>query len=197
MNSRTVGGLMTYCDWLKDKGYAGASAADAWKSAAKVVFETVDGESYESLSLDGIDLDDYVLRFQRLGGTKYRIETVNRYKNRIRNAMDAQAYFIEHGKQPELRRGTPKPKAEGEDQKQHRNPATKRAQSTQSTPSNVSELPAPDFFEFTYPLSPGRMVRMQLPMQMSKREIDRLSAVLQTLEEQPQLPPGDAQAVAA
>jgi len=35
---------MAYCDWIKDKGYAGAAATDAWRSATKVVFETVEGE---------------------------------------------------------------------------------------------------------------------------------------------------------
>src|SRR4051794_20387355 len=33
MHSRTIAGLMAYCDWLKDKGYQGAAAAESWKSA--------------------------------------------------------------------------------------------------------------------------------------------------------------------
>jgi hypothetical protein len=184
INSRTVAGLMAFCDWMKDKGYAGPAAADAWRSAAKVVFETVEGESYEAMSLEGIDLDDYVRRFQTLGGAKYRAETVGRYKNRIRTGVDAQAYYIEHGKPPSTKRGTPKPKAEADPVKQ-----TVDANGTQPTTTPLAQVPArPDFFEFIYPLSPGRMVRMELPMQMTQREIDRLCAVLQTLEEQPQLP---------
>jgi len=194
IDNRTVAGLMAYCDWLKDKGYAGAAATDAWKSAAKVVFETVEGEAYDALSLDGIDLDDYVRRFQTLGGAKYRAETVARYRNRIRAAMDAQAYYAEHGKPPSLKKGTPKPKQDAEAQQPKE--AGKAAPSRSATANtNVSKMPAPpDFFEFNYPLSPGRMVYMRLPMQMTKREIDRLCVVIQTLEEQRQLPPGAAEA---
>lgn len=189
INSRTVAGLMAFCDWMKDKGYAGPAAADAWRSAAKVVFETVEGESYEAMSLEGIDLDDYVRRFQTLGGAKYRAETVGRYKNRIRTGMDAQAYYIEHGKPPSTKRGTPKPKAEADPASTTADAPGAKRSTTQSGTTSVSQIPArPDFFEFIYPLSPGRMVRMELPMQMTQREIDRLCAVLQTLEEQPQLP---------
>jgi hypothetical protein len=184
ISSRTVAGLMAFCDWMKDKGYAGPAAADAWKSAAKVVFETVEGESYEAMSLDGIDLDDYVGRFQTLGGAKYRAETIGRYKNRIRTGMDAQAYYIEHGKPPSTKRRTRKPNA-GADPVE----TVEKHSTTQSGTIPLSQIPPrPDFFEFTYPLAPGRMVHMELPMQMTQREIDRLCAVLQTLEEQPQLP---------
>jgi hypothetical protein len=189
INSRTVAGLMAFCDWMKDKGYAGPAAADAWKSAAKVVFETVEGESYEAMSLDGIDLDDYVRRFQTLGGAKYRAETVGRYKNRIRTGMDAQAYYIEQGKPPSTKRGTPKPKAEADPVGGTADATGAKRSTTQSGTTPLSQIPPrPDFFEFIYPLSPGRMVRMELPMQMTQREIDRLCAVLQTLEEQPQSP---------
>lgn len=197
MNSRTVAGLMAYCDWIKDKGYAGAAATDAWRSATKVVFETVDGESYEALSLDGIDLDDYIRRFQVLGGAKYRSETVGRYKNRIRSALDAQAYYLEHGKAPSFKRGTAKPKQDAVAAEPAQKATASRASSgtPRTEPSNVAMMAAPaDFFDFAYPLSPGRMVHMRLPLQMTKREVDRLCTVIQTLEEQPQLPPGTAQA---
>jgi hypothetical protein len=40
---------LAYCGWLKDKGYQGASATESWKSAAEVVFETVE----RSRSLSG------------------------------------------------------------------------------------------------------------------------------------------------
>lgn len=192
MQSKTVAGLMAYCDYLKDKGYAGQATTDSWKSAAKVVFETVEGESYEALSLDGIDLDDYIGRFQTLGGSKYRAETVARYKNRIRYALDAQAYYIEHRKPPEFRRGAAKHEA-AERPAKRADSASARAATKQT---NVKQMtpPSAEFFEFTYPLSPGRIVRMELPYAMSKREVDRLCTVLQTLEEQPQLPPGRAEA---
>jgi hypothetical protein len=189
INSRTGAGLLAFCDWMKDKGYAGPAAADAWKSAAKVVFETVEGESYEAMSLDGIDLDDYVRRFQTLGGAKYRAETVVRYRNRIRTLMDAQAYYIEHGKAPSTKRGTPKPKSEADPVTTTLDAAGAKRSTPPSGTTPLSPIPPrPDFFEFTYPLAPGRMVRMELPMQMTQREIDRLCAVLQTLEEQPPVP---------
>ena len=115
MNSRTVGGLMAYCDWLKAKGYQGASATESWKSAAKVVFETVDPDSWESVSLDGLDVDDYIKRFQTLAGSKYRAETVTVYGRRIKNAIEAHGYYLENGKPPSFKRGATR-KSDGEGQ---------------------------------------------------------------------------------
>lgn len=192
MHSRTVAGLMAYCDWLKEKGYQGTAAAESWKSATKMVFETVEPEDWGSISLEGLDLDDYMRRFQTLAGSKLRAETVATYKRRIANAMDAHAYYLENGKPPSFKRGTARKVAEGEQPA----PAakTKKGGESKGSESKVAKLPSPDFFEFNYPLSPGRVVRMELPFAMSRREIERLCTVLQTLEEQPQLPPGEAQA---
>jgi hypothetical protein len=183
INKKTVGGLMAFCDWLKDKGYQGASATDSWKSAAKKVFETVEPESYESLELDDIDLDDYISRFQTMAGSKYRAETVTVYRRRIMNAIDAQGYYLEHGRPPSFKRGTPRKKSEGSAASESRtNPAAKSA-------PRAAEVPA-DMWDLHYPLSTGQMVHMRLPKTMKQVDVDRLSAVLRTLqaEEQRQIP---------
>lgn len=197
IQTRTVEGLMAYCDWLKDKGYQGASATDSWKSAVKMVFETVEPDSFGSISLDGLDVDDYVRRFQTLAGSKYRAETIAVYGRRIKNAIEAQAYYIEHGKPPSFKRGGSRVKADGE------SPAaeTRKPRAKPQTPaltgrgSQVSD----DMWDFDYPLTTGRMVHMRLPKRMTKADVDRLSAVLRTLqaEEQAQIPERTGEAIAA
>jgi hypothetical protein len=188
INERTVGGLLAYCDWLRVKNYQSANGVEAWKTAIKKVFESVDGASYEDVSLDGIDLDEYVDRFRVAAGGQYKAETVAVYGRRIKNAMEAQAEYVATGKQSILARRARTPKGEGDQAAAKPKPKQSRTTTPQNT-NKVTKLPLPaDFFEFTYPLSPGRIVRMELPFQMSKREVDRLCTVLQTLEEQPQLP---------
>ncbi|MGN6188617.1 MAG: hypothetical protein ACTHOE_06940 [Conexibacter sp.] len=195
MHSRTVGGLLAYCDWLKDKGYQGAAAAESWKSATKKVFETVEPDGWETVSLDGLDLDDYTRRFQTLAGAKLRAETVGTYKRRIQNAVDAHVYYLENGKPPSFKRGATRKSESGQGASTDGGKPTvvKPSRAGHTTVITPPPPPAPDFHEFTYPLSPGRIVTMQLPVQMSRREIDRLCTLLQTLEEQPQLPAGSGE----
>lgn len=191
MRSRTAGGLLAFADYLGEKGYQGHGAVKAWKIAITKVFETTanDGADWESTSLDGLDLDELTRRFHTLTGNTYKAESVAVYRRRIANAMDAQAYFIEHDRVPTFKQ-QPQKKTKAE---QPTSPERSQRESA-GEDSKVVKLPSPpaDFFEFTYPLSPGRFVRMELPPSMTKREIERLCTVIQTLEEQPQLPPGDA-----
>jgi hypothetical protein len=191
MRSRTVGGLLAFADYLGEKGYQGKGAVQAWKTAVTKVFETTGGDDWQSVALDGIDLDDLVRRFHALTGNTYKTESVAVYKRRINNVMNAQAYFIENDQPPSFKKQPARKKPDSQPAG-----ATEPIKTAAPEPANVSKLPAPagDFFEFNYPLSPGRMVYMQLPIQMTKREIDRLCAVIQTLEEQRQLPPGEEQA---
>src|SRR5215210_133455 len=114
MHSRTVAGLLAYCDWLKEKGYQGNAAAESWKSAAKMVFETVEPEGWQNISLEGLDLDDYMRRFQTLAGSKLRAETVATYRRRIGNSIEAHEYYLENGKPPSFKRGTARKPTEGE-----------------------------------------------------------------------------------
>lgn len=194
ISDRTVGGLLAYCDWLRAKNYQSANGVEAWKTAIKKVFETVEGEDYESLSLDGLDLAEYVERFRVGSGAQYKAETVGVYGRRIKNAMEAQAEYIATGKQAMLARGARSHKKD-EDGSSPKSKAVTKADPVREE-SKVAKLPSPEFFEFRYPLSPGRMVRMELPFAMSKREIERLCTVLQTLEEQPQLPRGEEEEAA-
>lgn len=75
MSERTVGGLMAYCDWLREKGYQSSNAIEAWKVAVKKVFGTVEPESYEAIALEQLDLEDYVRRFRQLAAKQYKAET--------------------------------------------------------------------------------------------------------------------------
>jgi hypothetical protein len=193
METRTVEGLMLYTDWLKDKGYQGGSATESWKSATKVVFETVEPDGWGAISLEGLDLDDYIRRFQTLAGAKYRAETITVYRRRIQNAIEAQAYYVEHGKPPSFKRGNPRSEngsAAGDGQK----PATKtkaKAGKVDTAPADTQQEQHGDLVAFPFPLRNGQMARLHLPARgLHPKDADRMSAFLRSLQmdEQPQIP---------
>ena len=57
MNSRTVEGLLAFCDYLKEKHFLGADTVGSWKTAITKVFEGVDGDDYLAADLASVDLD--------------------------------------------------------------------------------------------------------------------------------------------
>src|SRR5690242_16632770 len=106
MNSHTVGGLLQFCSYLKDKKYLRASGAEAWRTAITKVFSAVEPETYESIGLDDLDLGDFITRFRNAAGDNYRAETVDVYARRIRRAIEAHGYYLENGRPPAFRQPT-------------------------------------------------------------------------------------------
>ncbi len=188
IKARTPGGLIAYCDWLSEKGYQSANAVEAWKVAVRKVFAAVEPDTWQDTSLDGLDLDEYADRFRTLAGHKYRSETITVYQRRIKNAMHAQAYYIENNSPPNFkkpRRRSARAEAPAAGQKPGR---------PESSNVVAIQQPQPDYFELDYPLDRDRSAYMRLPKSMSKREIERISAVIKTLEETPQIPEQTGQA---
>lgn len=197
MQNRTVEGLIAYCDWLVDKGYATVAQVDPWRTATRKVFETVEGEDYASLDLSGIDLADYLARFQTLAGSQYKSESIVTYGRRLRNALDAHEHYLSTGRPPTFRRGGSSSKKESEAKPKAAGAAPAQA------PAQTPSIGGPGFVEFPFPLRGGQMAQLRLPTRLDKSDVDRLSAFLRTLqaEEQPQIPrrtgEDDVQALAA
>lgn len=189
INDNTVDGLLAYCDWLVDKGYGSSSQIEPWKTAVKKVFYTVEGEDYGALNLDSLDVEDLVRRFRVLAASQYKAESITTYGSRLNNALEAHAYFREHGRPPTFRQMTKR--TNGEQDQEARSKKSKAAK-PKTTPASTTTSPGvgPEFFDLEYPLESGRMALLRLPKRMSKTDVDRLSTVLRTLqgEEQRQLP---------
>lgn len=188
MSERTVGGLLAYCDWLRDKGYQGPNAVDAWKTAVKKVFAAVEPDAYEALSLENLDVEDYIRRFRTLVGAQYKAETVAVYQRRLTNAIEAHAYYIANGKPPVFRAGQ-RTKNAAEAVATSKKPAKSPGAGERLAAKPRLAVPetVPERYEFSYPMSYG-MAHISLPIRMTKRDIERLATVLGTLEEQPQIP---------
>jgi hypothetical protein len=187
ITENTIDGLLAFCDWLADKGYAPTSQIEPWKTAAKKVFQTVEGEDYGSLSLDSLDLDDYINRFRVLAASQYKHESIRTYGARLRNAVEAHAYFREHGRPPTFRQAGKRTNGDGNSAQK---PAQAKAKPAKPASPSAPTTPGPEFFDLEYPLESGRMALLRLPKRMSKVDVDRLSTVLRTLqsEEQRQIP---------
>jgi len=199
IQSRSVEGLLAYCDWLADKGYATVAQVDPWRTATRKVFETVEGDGYASLDLTNVDLDDYLARFQTLAGAQYKSESIATYGRRVHNAMDAHEHYLTTGRPPTFKRGGSSSKKDGDAKPK----AVKASPAQAQAPVQLAGIGAVGLVDFPFPLRGGQMAQLRLPTRLDKTDVDRLSAFLRTLqsEEQAQIPrrtgEGSSEALAA
>ena len=180
ITSRTPLAVLDYCEYLRAKGYATAAQINPCRTAIQKVFETVEGQGWESVPLESIDLDEYVARFQTLAGSQYKAESITAYKRRIRNAFDAHDHYLSTGRPPTFRQGGANSK-----------PSEEKAPSENVVKIDVKEpsqngsngQPQPRMVEFNYPLGDGRMAKLQLPPRVKPDDVNRLCAFIRTLQD--------------
>lgn len=198
INSTTVGGTNEFFKWMVDKGYGTEAQVNPWRIAIKMVFSAVEGtEDYETFDWSGIDLDEYMDRFQKLAGANYKSESIVAYGRRVRNGLDAHRHYLETGKAPVSRPSTPRKKKEPQ-------PATGSGGSGNGgnvTPINAAASAGgsqPGMVSFPYPLSDGTMATLVLPPRLKADDVTRITTFIRTLQDeapdQRQLPPGERDA---
>jgi len=179
-----------------NKGYATAAQVNPWKTAIQKMFETVEGDGWESLDLDTINLDEYGSRFQTLAGAAYKAESIAAYKRRVHNAIQAHEHYRSTGRPPNFRQGAKRSKPEERDAPAKVVPMEPKA----NAGSPAAAAPAGGMMTFPFPLGDGRIASLTVPPRMKPDDVNRLAAFLRTLQddsEQRQIPRrtgGDQQA---
>jgi hypothetical protein len=191
LNDRTPAGALAYCDYLVTKGYATPAQINPWRTAIQRVFETVDGEDWESVDLTSIDLNEHISRFRTLAGAQYKAESIATYGRRIHNALDSHVQYIETGRPPSFRQRATKAKTEEKPEGGSVvSMETKQPQS--AAPAMPVASAAQAMTDFPYPLGDGRMVTLRLPSRIKGDDVNRLCAFIRTLQddtaEQQQIP---------
>lgn len=185
INSGTVDGLTAFCDYLIDKGYATRGAVTSWKSAAKQVFEAVEGAEYGALDVRALDLDDYLGRWENMERGNYKAESLQSYGSRIRRAHEAYLAYLADGTTPQLgRRASRRREAE------ERSSTERRPQRNDGGVGGTAT--AADLVDYPFPLQSGQLAYVRLPRNLQRTDAERLAAFVRTLvfEAQAQLPAG-------
>ena len=129
--------------------------------------------------------------FQTLVGADYKAETISVYGKRIRNAIKAYEYYLEHGKPPAFRTGVARQDNGDTKPKSKAAPKPKAAKSPAEV--EVPEVPevTSKLVVFPFPLRGGQMAQFHLPPTgLTPGDADRISAFMRTLSfaEQQQIP---------
>ena len=184
INSGTVDGLLAFCDYLIEKGYARSGAVTPWKSAAKQVFEAVEGLEYGATDVRGLNLDEYLQRWENMERGNYKAESLQSYGSRLRRAHEAYLAYLENGKTPQLGRRAPRSR-----EAEERRAAETRAP-TDSRGGGAP--PVADLVDYPFPLKSGQLAYVRLPRKLARTDAERLAAFVRTLVFEPQgeLPAG-------
>lgn len=176
----SVGELLSFLDYVVEKGLQAEATAKSRKTAATKVLEAVDDA--EKQDLRSLDREAAFTRFMNLNKKTYSPESFQVYRSRFNSALDD---FLRYAEDPSSFRPVASPKtsrsrAAGENGKsaskgRSNEPEKKGA----SAAAPVLALPAPEpMLEIPVPLSDGKIARLLLPKALKKSDADRISALV-------------------
>lgn len=198
IGSGTANGLLAFCDYLKDRGIAPASAVNPWKSAAKNVFSRVEGtDDFGSVDIQAIDVDEYMTRFANKSRGEYKPDSLNAYSSRFRKAVEAYRGYLADpmGWRPKLRassRRSPEAGSNGRTSASDGGVLAQTAGTLNPVAPASPAAPQPGLIDYPFPMRNGEMAHLHLPSPLDKEDADRLTQFVRALvfERQAQLPSG-------
>ena len=172
--------LLDFIDYLAKKGLMNKATASARKAAANTVLGILDEE--EASDITRIDIDDLFSRYVNIAGSKYKPESLNVYKGRLRAALEDFRNYLENpmtfrpSVQGGSRRASDKPKAADKTkqvslQEKGTDSATRHAT---PPPAAVSVLPIP--------IRADLIVQIQgLPFDLTPQEANKIANVIRAM----------------
>lgn len=84
--NRTLADLLSFLDWMADKGLAPANTISSRKASSNKVLSSLGPE--EIADVTQVDVEDAVRRFSVKHGQRYSTESLQSYRSRLRTALD-------------------------------------------------------------------------------------------------------------
>jgi hypothetical protein len=190
--------LIKFWDYASSKGLMRRETAETMKSACKVVLSTVEPETWETLDVTQLDVDSIVQRFERLKMTELKPDSLRVYGQRLRNGISTFNDFLASPTTWSYPTAESRAAANGDGKKR-----TKSRKPTQSASEAPTASPAigdaGETITYPYPIRPGLVISMTLPVDLTRAEATRLAAFVSSLavEEQLALPQSATQTVPA
>jgi hypothetical protein len=186
IGNKTIGGMMAFLSQMVEKGRARDGVVKPLDTAIRKVFSKVAGEGWENIGVDGLDLDDYMLRFGNMTNGIYTSSSLSVYRSRIRKSLEWYEKFlstpgwvpplreVSREKEP-LKAKTPEPEAKA---------STVQAGSAVIAPaSQPAATPKQDdgMISYPLPLASGTVIQLYLPVRLTQADSRRIAAFVTSL----------------
>jgi hypothetical protein len=167
--------LIDHWAWAAEKGLMNRNTAGGLRSACNRVLEVL-GDDWEQTNISELNVEETLLRFQNLKKKDFRPQVLEEYKQRFRKAVRS---YLEYLANP----GNWKPSA------QERPTAAQRGSRARKDSSSPARGPAlqvalghgANEMEYPFPLRSGVMARLVLPKDLTRDDVNRLSAFMSML----------------
>lgn len=191
--------LVGFWSWAAQRGEIGGHTARALRSACKEVLTTVEPDSWETVDLRALDMDNFCQRFVRLkAGSNFKPESLTAYQQRFRRALGSYLEYLEAPDKWHYGSDSPSPTKETSKAKAKPQTVTRRGQSKPQSGSERVDPNEPQMLTYPFPVRPwsGLVVNITLPADLTRQEAKRLATFVESLavDNQPALPAGERQA---
>jgi hypothetical protein len=170
------GGLIEFLNHASEKGMVNSNTVGALRAASKEVLSAVEPEGWEAVDLRTIDVEDFATRFERLRAGRLKPESLGVYKSRFRNALQMYFKFLENPSGWRYKSERPagprkKPAAVLV--------AAEGASAPEAQPDGRG--PRASTIDYPFPLRPGMVVTLKLPVDLTRPEAKRLAGFIDSL----------------
>jgi len=186
----TGAGLMAFLDYTIARGLMNSNTANSYRAAVKEVLSAAEGDDWESVSVNDLDIEDTGRRFGTLRAMKFKPDSLATYRSRFKSAV---SMYKEWQNDPEAWRAPTR-------ERSSRMPRETRSKSLAETPTAtvipMASSPGPassrSMITYPFPLRDGVLASVMLPPDLTKKEAKRLAGFIESLaiEETPALMPG-------
>ena len=168
--------MVDHWAWAARKGLITEATASTLSTSCRHVLRV--DPNWETLDVQTLDVDEYILRFNNLSAGKYKPRSLKDYGSRFRRAVASYRSYLED---PTSWRFAPS----------RRQPASRSDGSTPTKRGRTS--PSEDMsttkdesvgvvsHEYSFPIRPDLMARLAIPRDVTTAEINRLVAWARTL----------------
>lgn len=182
----TVEGMQAFLDWAREKGEMNASTAQALKSTVGKVAEVAD-EGADAV-VASLDVENLLSRWEMKNRTKYKVDTLNTYKVRFRQAVALYGAWLAND--PDWKSASKTANSDVPSVPRQRSaPAiskrTPRTPTSRTQEPQSAEPPAQTvgtrLVSYDLPLRPDLLVRLNLPVDLTPEDASRISAFVSSL----------------
>jgi hypothetical protein len=165
--------------WAADKGLLNLNTAKAVRAACAQVLSVLDG--WETVDVRNLDLNDLFLRFQNKRGKDFIPESLETYMRRFTVAHRA---FLDYIADPTTWKPPFRDRSSSKIERLKAPalpPEPRQTTVSSAAPPPPQKQSGSDFVDYPFPLRDGRIVRLQLPIDLKAADVTRLTAFLNSL----------------
>lgn len=178
-------GLVEFLEWAGSKGEMAPATAAARASAVRQILAN-EAEDLGAVDVRTLDVEAVLDRFETKNRTKFSPGSLDTYRSRFRQSVVMYLAWLQ--RDPDWKNaGRVQPAPRHRSQAKARQPArsSSRARPTESTSAGELAQPEPatsnGMVVYDLPLRPDLLVRLNLPVDLTTRDADRISAFVRSL----------------